>query len=771
MSTRRPGTRAATITAWQEWERPLGTLGAGSDALGGWTLDVHHSYDPQGQDALPRRRHARDRPRRSARRSTPSPASTPTTSAAAARPATQIDLGLVRGIDVGRRRQLLHRRDRAATGSARSRPTATSRSSPAAVRPRRRRSATAARRPRRASSAPSDVAVARTARSTSPTPATRASAASTPDGMITHLRGRRRPRRRSATAARRPRPRCAARAASRSPPTARSTSPTPGRDRVRRITPDGRIATAAGGGTPGDRLGDGGPRRRRRARPPDRRRGRRRTGALYIADALHHRVREVAPTGTIETLAGNGGAGSSGDGGPATDAADRRAARRRRRRDGTVYVADRIHHAVRRVNAGRHDLALRRHGRERRRGRRRRAAAGAALVPAGRSPSRPTASLLIADAGNGRVRRAAVGLPGFTDADFSLPSEDGAEVYQFDRDGRHLRTVDALTGSAPLQLRLRRGRPPDARSPTATATSPRSSATRDGNADRRSSRPAAARAHHGADRRRDGYLDLDRRTRRATQTAMTYDAGRAAADVHRPARQAAPRFTYDAASGLLTSDTDAGGERRRATRAPTRPTASRVTTHLAEGRDTVFETATDSPGDTTTTATRALGRGQPRRLRRRRRRPRLTAPDGTVTTAPLGPDPRWGMRAPIAASLTTRTPCGRTRRRSPASAPSTLATQGDLFDVDELIDSTTRDGGTGHDDLRRRDAGRPRPRPRRAHVHHDDRRQGPARRARRARHGAARRYTYNAAGPRQQGQRRARTRPRSPTTRAIRTAP
>ena len=55
-------------------------------------------------------------------------------------------------------------------------------------------------------------------------------------------------------------------------------------------------------------------------------------------------------------------------------------------------------------------------------------------------------SVLIADTGNGRIRRAAVGLPGFGDAEFALPSEDGTEVFQFDRDGRHLRTVEALTG-------------------------------------------------------------------------------------------------------------------------------------------------------------------------------------------------------------------------------------------------------------------------------------------------------------------------------------
>ena len=52
----------------------------------------------------------------------------------------------------------------------------------------------------------------------------------------------------------------------------------------------------------------------------------------------------------------------------------------------------------------------------------------------------------IADTGNARIRRAAPGLPGFIDADFSLPAEDGTAVFMFDRNGRHLRTVDALTG-------------------------------------------------------------------------------------------------------------------------------------------------------------------------------------------------------------------------------------------------------------------------------------------------------------------------------------
>ena len=39
-------TRGARSRCGSTRTRPLGTLGAGSDALGGWTVDIHHSYDP-----------------------------------------------------------------------------------------------------------------------------------------------------------------------------------------------------------------------------------------------------------------------------------------------------------------------------------------------------------------------------------------------------------------------------------------------------------------------------------------------------------------------------------------------------------------------------------------------------------------------------------------------------------------------------------------------------------------------------------------------------
>src|SRR6202050_2783969 len=44
------------------------------------------------------------------------------------------------------------------------------------------------------------------------------------------------------------------------------------------------------------------------------------SGNLYIGDSNNHRIRMVAPNGTITTVAGNGNQGFSGDGGPATKA-------------------------------------------------------------------------------------------------------------------------------------------------------------------------------------------------------------------------------------------------------------------------------------------------------------------------------------------------------------------------------------------------------------------------------------------------------------------
>jgi hypothetical protein len=87
---------------------------------------------------------------------------------------------------------------------------------------------------------------------------------------------------------------------------------------VRRVSPDGGIATVAGTGARGF-AGDGGPATGARlslpsavAALPD--------GGFLIADTWNRRVRRVSADGVITTVAGDGREGLTGDGGPATAA-------------------------------------------------------------------------------------------------------------------------------------------------------------------------------------------------------------------------------------------------------------------------------------------------------------------------------------------------------------------------------------------------------------------------------------------------------------------
>lgn len=92
-----------------------------------------------------------------------------------------------------------------------------------------------------------------------------------------------------------------------------------GNNRVRMVSASGTITTLAGTGTAGF-SGDNGLALNAQLNSPEYVAvdG---AGILYISDTGNNRIRRVSPTGTITTLAGNGGAGFSGNNGPAVNAA------------------------------------------------------------------------------------------------------------------------------------------------------------------------------------------------------------------------------------------------------------------------------------------------------------------------------------------------------------------------------------------------------------------------------------------------------------------
>jgi poly(3-hydroxybutyrate) depolymerase/sugar lactone lactonase YvrE len=117
--------------------------------------------------------------------------------------------------------------------------------------------------------------------------------------------------------------------------------------RIRKLGPDGVITTVAGTGSPGF-SGDGGPATQAQLNEPwglaaDSQ------GALFIADTSNHRIRKVAPDGTITTVAGNGARGFSGDGGQAPAAQFYQPCGVAADSQGNLFIVDRQNHRIRKV--------------------------------------------------------------------------------------------------------------------------------------------------------------------------------------------------------------------------------------------------------------------------------------------------------------------------------------------------------------------------------------------------------------------------------------
>jgi uncharacterized protein (TIGR03437 family) len=118
-------------------------------------------------------------------------------------------------------------------------------------------------------------------------------------------------------------------------------------NRIRKVT-GGAITTVAGNGTSGY-SGDRGPATSASftwasSLAVDA------AGNLYIADTNNHRIRRVAPDGTITTVAGNGAIAYSGDNGPATTAALNWPRGVAADSSGVLYIADTNNQRIRRVS-------------------------------------------------------------------------------------------------------------------------------------------------------------------------------------------------------------------------------------------------------------------------------------------------------------------------------------------------------------------------------------------------------------------------------------
>lgn len=434
-------------------------------------------------------------------------------------------------------------------------------------------------------------------------------------------------------------------------------------NRIRRVGTDGIISTVAGRGRfscgwygdppcPEAGHGDGGP-----ATEAYMRIGQNTfddlavdsAGNLYVSE--YDRIRRIDSSGTITTVVGGGAQNEGlddhygGIGGPATQAWFRGIHRFTVSPDGQIYfhVYDRIFRAT---------------------------PAGKVTVAAGGRPfsdyqitdglarqvhTNATAltldqqgRLLLADSNILRRLEGALAEPD-QDGNVKVPSQDGSELFEFDRTGRHLKTYDTLLGIATSTFAYN-----DAGELTSVTD-------QFGNQTAIQRSPdGTAEAIVGPYGQTNG-LEIDAAGQltavtdpAAATTRLGYKTGGLLTSLRSPAG-GLHSYAYDA-EGLLVSDTDPDGVIKTLTRTETEHGRS-VTLQVGDGPSTHLRVSDDATtarireqvtasGETTTSETRPDGRVV------------TTNPDGTQTATKVTSDPRFGGLVPQVASLTEKLPSG-----------------------------------------------------------------------------------------------------------------
>ena len=429
--------------------------------------------------------------------------------------------------------------------------------------------------------------------------------------------------------------------------------------RVRRVAPDGTITTFAGDGTMGDgTTGNGGPAHSAAvgnpsslALGPD--------GSLYLLSNVF-RVRRVGPDGIIRAFAGSGSAPSSGDGGLATLAGmvprDLAVAP-----DGTVYIPE---------QAGETNCPVRRVGTD-----------GMITTFAGKLGScdfsglggyataasfprhavavHPSGALILSYE---LLLQVAAPWPGFSNAGFIIASTDGAEAYIFDFLGRHLKTRDTRTGADRYTFGYTNGRLTTVTDVLGGVTT----LTRDGSgnltaiASPYSQSSAVVLYGVGAPNYLKSVTNPD-----GEKVELDYWSSDGLLKSYKDANNQTHTFDYDLAGlgRLITDSTPVGGAKSVARTEVSSGHEVSITTkvqaspliqttnkyriaQVASGnteRVVTLHDAVPASAQQITTTVKASGETV------------TTYPDGTVVTTKEGSDPRFNLQAPFASSTVTQT--------------------------------------------------------------------------------------------------------------------
>ncbi len=459
-----------------------------------------------------------------------------------------------------------------------------------------------------------------------------------------------------------------------------------GNHRIRRVAPDGTISTVAGNGSRGF-SGDGGPATKAQlyspqdvAVGPD--------GSLFIADRRNNRIRRVTRDGTIATMAGSGGmaGGFSGDGGPATLALLDITTGVTVGHDGTMFVADYDNHRVRRVTPdGTITTVAGSGGVEWNSGGF--DGDGGPAIEARLDRPRdvavgPDGSLYIGDSQNLRVRRVAPGgLSTTASGDVLVASANENRVFIFSSASRHLSTRHAATGEALYTFeRDSDGRLIAVRDGDDNTTAIERNAA--GNA-------TAIIAPDG--QRTELTVDADSHLTTLTDPAgatwsMQYTENGLMTRIEKPGG-AVNAFAYNAL-GRLIEDVDPNGGGWQLSRTELE---DGYRTDMTSGEGRVHRFTTERPNDFTRVYTNEAPGGTNTKRTHTALDTVTERADGTVVTTEEEPGPRYGMGAPYMAERHIALPSGLAFEQRTVREVS-LANPADPLALESLSATTTING-------------------------------------------------------------------------------
>jgi RHS repeat-associated protein len=418
-------------------------------------------------------------------------------------------------------------------------------------------------------------------------------------------------------------------------------------------------------------------------------------GSVYVTEAGNASVRVISPDGVVRRIAGDGTgiSGFSGDGGLATAAKMRGEAGVALGPDGSLYIHQ--SERIRRVSPQGIITSI--------------AGTGAFAPQCGTTtpPSCTSDQLAVQVPINtdGRNNRMAIGPDGsiyfgtyqgdhrirrivpffksFTASGIAIASEDGAEVYEFDASGRHLRTRDALTKRVIFTFAY------DAAGRLTAVTDA------DGNVTALERNLAGNLTAIVSPFGQRTPVTLDARGYLATVTnpaGEVVTAGHDTLGLLRSLRDAknnpAQEFVYDSLGRLTRDPSPSGGFKALARAESDTSIAVSVTSALGRTNSYVQLRApdgtdrrvdVDAAGHATVTDEKANGTTV------------VTGPDSVVTTLTETRDPRFGMQAPVASQFSVRMPSGLQLSGS-SSRRATLTNPGDPLSLTNQTDSLVVNG-------------------------------------------------------------------------------